>query len=184
MRVEDTEIPDVKNIWLSPHKDRRGLFVEAFETKAFEELGVNSRFVQDAVSINYKRGTFRGLHYQAAPHAQNTLVRVTKGRIFDVALDLRRSASTFAKHVSTVLTDEDWRWLFIPAGFAHGFCTLEDGCEITYKLADHYAPDHAGGVRLDDADLGISWPIDPEEGILSEKDRNLPLLKDVQDVFA
>ncbi len=183
LRVEETEIPDVKSVWLSPHEDSRGMFVEAFETEAFEAIGVNSRFVQDAVSVNHKRGTFRGLHYQAPPHAQDTLVRVTRGRIFDVALDLRRSSPTFGSHVSTVMSDEEWRWLYIPAGFAHGFCTLEDGCEVSYKLADHYAPDHASGVRLDDAALAISWPIDPKDGILSEKDRSLPLLKDAQNVF-
>ncbi len=184
MRVEETEIPDVKVVHLTAHEDNRGMFVETFEIGAFSAIGIDSAFSQDAVSVNRKRGTFRGLHFQSPPFAQDTLVRVARGRIFDVALDLRRDAPTFGRHVGMELAADDWRCLFVPAGFAHGFCTLEDGSEIAYKLAGPYAAENAGGVSLSDLDLGIEWPIDPKGGILSEKDRALPRLRDLPRVFS
>jgi dTDP-4-dehydrorhamnose 3,5-epimerase len=183
MPVTKTEIPDVKVISLSPHEDSRGMFVETYDVSAFADIGIDSEFTQDALSVNRERGTFRGLHFQAPPFAQDTLVRVAKGRIFDVVLDLRRSAPTFGQHVALELCADDWRCLFIPAGFAHGFCTLEDRCEIAYKLAGPYAPAHAGGVFLHDPDLAIAWPIDPAAGILSDKDKGLPRLRDLAHVF-
>ena len=184
MRVEKTEIRDVKVVYLTPYVDNRGMFVETFEIGAFSAIGIDSAFTQDAVSVNRARGTFRGLHFQSPPFAQDTLVRVAKGRIFDVALDLRRHMPTFGRHVGMELAAGDWRCLFIPAGFAHGFCTLEDDCQVAYKLAGPYAADHAGGVLLSDPDLGIDWPIDPSDGVLSEKDKTQPRLRDLPDLFS
>lgn len=183
MKVEDTAIADVKIIHLSPFGDTRGMFVETFDTQVLAGLGLEDHFVQDATSISRVKGTFRGLHFQKPPHAQTTLVRVARGRIFDVAVDLRSGSPTYGQHVSVTLDAEDWRMLYLPKGLAHGFCTLEDDCHVAYKLGDHYAPDQAAGIQLDDPDLGIDWPIDPAQGVISDKDRANPRLRDLGPVF-
>ena len=183
MKAEDTAIADVKIIDLTPFGDSRGLFVETFDTLAMENLGLEPTFVQDATSVSQTKGTFRGLHFQKPPHAQTTLVRVTRGRIFDVAVDIRAGSPTFGKHVSMILNAEDWRMLYLPKGLAHGFCTLEDDCHVAYKLGDHYAPEQSAGIQLDDPDLGIDWPLNPAQGIVSDKDRANPRLRDLGPVF-
>jgi len=179
MKVEDTAITDVKIIDLNPFGDSRGMFVETFDTQAMDDLGLEHTFVQDATSVSCTKGTFRGLHFQHPPHAQTTLVRVACGRIFDVAVDMRVASPTFGHHVSVILNADDWRMLYLPKGLAHGFCTLEDDCHVAYKLGDHYAPEHAAGIQLDDADLGIDWPMDPGQGIISDNDRGNPRLADM-----
>ncbi|MBT4933390.1 MAG: dTDP-4-dehydrorhamnose 3,5-epimerase [Rhodospirillaceae bacterium] len=183
MKVEDTAIADVKIVHLTPFPDTRGMFVETFDTLAISNLGLDASFVQDATSVSNLKGTFRGLHFQWPPHAQATLVRVVCGRIFDVAVDIRESSPTYGKSLSVILDADDWRMLYLPRGLAHGFCTLEDNCHVAYKLGDHYAPGHVGGVQLDDPDLKIDWPIEPATGIISDKDRANPRLKDLATIF-
>ncbi len=183
MKVEDTAIAGVKIIDLVPFGDSRGMFVETFDTQVIAGLGLEQTFVQDATSVSKRKGTFRGLHFQRPPHAQTTLVRVARGRIFDVVVDIRAESPTFGQHVGVTLNVEDWRMLYLPKGIAHGFCTLEDDCHVAYKLGDHYAPGHATGIQLDDPDLGIDWPLDPAQGILSDKDRANPRLRDLGPVF-
>ena len=183
MKIEDTAIADVKIIHLNSYSDNRGTFVETFDTRVIRNLGLENTFVQDATSVSTTKGTFRGLHFQKPPHAQTTFVRVARGSIFDVTVDIRAGSPTFGQHVSVILNAEDWRVLYLPKGHAHGFCTLVDDCHVAYKLGDHYDPDNADGIQLDDADLGIDWPLDPAEGIISDKDRANPCLRNLGPVF-
>ena len=183
MRIEETDIGDVKIVHLEPHGDDRGLFVETFDARALAALGIDAAFVQDAVSVSSAEGTVRGLHFQAPPRAQAKLVRVARGRALEVAVDLRDGSPTFGRHVALAMDGSDWRQLFIPAGFAHGFCTLEPDTEIVYKLSDHYAPDQAMGVLWNDPDLGIDWPVTADRAVISEKDQNLPRLRNLPGVF-
>lgn len=183
MVVEAMDIPDVKLVRLTPYPDARGLFVETFEMSLFDELGLPSRFVQDALSVSSNRYTFRGMHFQRPPFAQTTLVRVSRGRLMDVAVDLRSSSPTFGRHVSVEMAADDWVALYLPAGFAHGFCTLEDDTEVSYKLGGPYSAEHATGIDLADPELGISWPVGPADGILSDKDKALPRLRDLPVIF-
>ena len=183
MKIEDTAIAGVKVIHLNSYSDSRGMFVETFDTRVIRNLGLENTFVQDATSVSATKGTFRGLHFQKPPHAQTTFVRVVRGSIFDVTVDIRAGSPTFGQHVSVILNAEDWRVLYLPKGHAHGFCTLVDDCHVAYKLGDHYAPGKAGGIQLDDTDLGIDWPLDPAKGIISDKDRANPCLRDLGPVF-
>ncbi len=183
MKVENTAIADVKVLHLNPISDSRGTFIETFDSKALQNLGLDAAFVQDATSISRSKGTFRGLHFQRPPHAQTTLVRVARGRIFDVAVDIRVNSPTYGQHVSLILDAEDWRALYLPKGLAHGFCTLEDDCHVSYKLGDHYAPHHSAGIQLTDPELNIDWPIDPATGIVSDKDRINPPLRELGVIF-
>jgi len=176
MQVQALEIPDVKLITPVKHADDRGFFSETFHAEALARAGVDGRFVQDNHSLSRQRGVVRGLHYQVPPRAQGKLVRVTRGAVFDVAVDLRRGSPTFAKHVSAVLSAANWAQLWIPVGFAHGFCTLESDTEVQYKVTDYYAPDCDHGILWSDPALGIPWPVPVAEAILSEKDRRQPLL--------
>jgi len=176
MQVQALEIPAVKLITPVKHADDRGYFSETFHAETLARAGVDGRFVQDNHSLSRQRGVVRGLHYQVPPRAQGKLVRVTRGAVFDVAVDLRRGSPTFAKHVSAVLSAANWAQLWIPVGFAHGFCTLESDTEVQYKVTDYYAPDCDHGILWSDPALGIPWPIPVAEAILSEKDRRQPLL--------
>ena len=149
----------------------------------FAEAGVTVEFVQDNHSLSARAGTIRGLHFQSAPFAQDKLVRVTKGRILDVAVDLRRSSPTFGRHVSLELSAENGAQMFIPVGFAHGFCTLEPDTEVIYKVSNYYSPQHDHGIAWDDPALGIQWPVGPGEAVLSEKDTRHPALADLPRYF-
>ena len=152
--------------------DDRGFFLETYTEREFAAAGIAARFVQDNQSRS-KRRVLRGLHYQL-DHPQGKLVRVTRGKIFDVAADIRAGSPTFGKWVGVVLDDEKKQALWIPAGFAHGFCVLSDEADVVYKATDFYTPSSEKGIRWDDPMLGIQWPI--KDPILSEKDRNYPLL--------
>lgn len=165
-------------------KDDRGWFSEIYNQQAFVKFGINTGFVQDNQSFSQAAGTIRGLHFQRPPHAQDKLVRCIRGRIYDVAVDVRRGSPTFGKHVGAELSDENGLQLFIPAGFAHGFSTLEPNCEITYKVSDIYAPQTEGGLRWDDSALAINWQL--PFGItpsLSAKDSILPALAEFDSPF-
>lgn len=184
MQFEETEIPAVKIVTPRKHGDARGFFSEVYKQSDWRSAGHDYTFVQDNHSFSGPVGTLRGLHFQIPPFAQDKLVRVIRGRILDVAVDIRRSSPTFRKHVSVELSAENWRQLFIPVGFAHGFVTLEPDTEVLYKVTALYSPAHGRGLAFDDPDLGVFWPA-PESGpILSEKDRHWPRLRDLTDRFA
>jgi dTDP-4-dehydrorhamnose 3,5-epimerase len=163
--------------------DNRGYFLETYSLRDFRELGIHDVFLQDNQSLSAKRGTVRGLHFQLAPRAQAKLVRVLRGRILDVAVDLRSSSPTFGCHVAVELSAEEGNQLYIPVGFAHGFCTLEPDTEIAYKVSALYAPELDRGLAWNDPELGIAWPVRPEEAELSAKDRKQPLLADLPHCF-
>jgi dTDP-4-dehydrorhamnose 3,5-epimerase len=183
LNVEPTALPDVKIVTPKRFGDDRGFFSEVYNRKAFEAAGLAMEFVQDNHSWSAKAGTVRGLHFQSAPFAQDKLIRVVRGRILDVAVDLRRSSPTFGRHVAVELSAENWRQLLVPVGFAHGFCTLEPDCEVIYKVSGYYAAAHDLGLAWDDPELAIAWPVSPEEATLSDKDRRQPRLADLPVYF-
>jgi dTDP-4-dehydrorhamnose 3,5-epimerase len=166
------------------HCDERGWFSETFHERRLSEAGIACRFVQDNRSRSKRCGTLRGLHFQLPPAAQAKLVCVLRGRILDIAVDIRSGSPTLGHYVSAELGAEDGRQLYVPVGFAHGFCTLEDDVEVMYKVSDYYAPALDGGVRWDDADIGFPWPAAASDIIVSEKDGRLPALKDFVSPFA
>lgn len=164
--------------------DQRGWFSETYKRDAFADAGITDDFVQDNESFSAPVGTLRGLHYQLPPHAQAKLVRVLRGSILDVAVDIRRSSPTFGRHVAVVLSADEGNQLYVPAGFAHGFCTLDDDVHVVYKVTARYAPETERAIRWDDPALGIDWPgLDGREPVLSDKDAVAPLLADQPDLF-
>lgn len=173
-------IPDVILVQAKRFADERGFFMETYHESAFVENGIPYPFVQENFSYSI-RGVLRGLHYQNPPYAQGKLVRAIEGMIFDVAVDLREGSPTYAQWVSAVLTAENGHMLWVPPGFAHGFCVLGERAAISYKQTAEYAPKAERGIRWDDPDIGIAWLItDP---VLSPKDLSLPLLRDVGSTF-
>lgn len=182
MNVIPTDIPDVKVIEPRVFGDHRGYFFESFSLRNFKEKVADADFVQDNESKSCY-GVVRGLHFQKPPYAQAKLVRVVKGKVLDVAVDLRKSSPTYGKHVSVELSDENHRLLYIPKGFAHGFAVLSEEVVFQYKCDEYYAPQSEGAVAWDDPDLGIDWKLPLEDVILSEKDRMHPRLKDAFSPF-
>ena len=166
------------------HSDERGWFSEVYKETTWLNLDLPTGFVQDNQSLSHKVGTVRGLHFQVPPRGQIKLVRCLRGRLFDVAVDVRRGSPTYGDFVCAELTEERGEQLYLPIGFAHGFMTLEPGSEVAYKVSDYYAPDCDGGICWNDPDLGIPWPIAPGQALLSPKDSVLPLLKDFESPFA
>ena len=183
LSVEETAIPAVKIVTPKKFGDHRGFFSETWSRKAFAEAGIDLDFVQDNHSLSAPVGTLRGLHFQSPPFAQDKLVRVTRGRILDVAVDIRSSSPTFGKHVAVELSAENWRQVLVPAGFAHGFVTLEPDTEVIYKVTAPYAPENDHGLAFDDPALGIDWRL-PLSGLtLSDKDRKHPRLAEMLRYF-
>jgi dTDP-4-dehydrorhamnose 3,5-epimerase len=176
MRVTPTPIADVKLITPVKHLDDRGFFLEVYNFERMLEHGLGEVFVQDNVSFSRQKGTVRGLHYQLAPFAQAKLVQVLRGAIYDVAVDIREGSPTYGQHVGVTLTADDFTQIFVPVGFAHGFCTIEPETLVAYKVTHVYSREHDRGLAWDDPDLGIAWPISPHEAVLSEKDRLNPRL--------
>ena len=176
-KIKDLLIVEPK-IW----KDDRGYFYESYSKRNFDEEGIVDSFVQDNQSLSQK-GTLRGLHAQSAEHAQGKLVRVIKGRVIDVAVDIRKSSETYGQHVALELSEENHLMLWIPPGFLHGFVTLVDDTIFTYKVTNQYNKNSEFGVVWNDHDLNIDWGISVNEIILSEKDKVLPLFKDLDSPF-
>ncbi|MGG5809982.1 dTDP-4-dehydrorhamnose 3,5-epimerase [Falsiroseomonas sp. CW058] len=163
--------------------DARGAFIETYNRRDFAAVGIEDDFVQDNQSLSVAPGTVRGLHFQARPHAQAKLVRVLRGHIMDVAVDIRAGSPTFGRHVTADLTGENGLMLYIPAGFAHGFVTRAPHTEVAYKVSALYAPDCDRGLAWDDPELHIDWDLDPARAVLSDKDRRWPRLADLGPVF-
>ncbi len=180
---EDLELPSLKLITPRKFGDERGFFSETHNAQTWEKAGLHYNFVQDNHSLSREIGTLRGLHFQSMPFAQDKLVRVLRGRILDVAVDLRRSSPTFKKYFSIELSYDNWKQLFIPIGFAHGFVTLEADTEVLYKVTNFYSPAHDLGVAWDDPELNINWRMNKSELILSAKDHKLPRLSEVEALF-
>jgi dTDP-4-dehydrorhamnose 3,5-epimerase len=179
-----TEIPDLMIIEPTVFQDERGFFMESYHKKEFAEIGLAMDFVQDNHSRSQK-GVLRGLHFQTG-HAQGKLIRVIRGRVWDVAVDLRQASPTFGRWFGMMLSEQNKKMVYVPAGFAHGFLTLEDATEIIYKCTDYYYPRYDGGIRFDDPDIGIRWPLaeyglTKDQLLLSAKDASLPFLKDLGD---
>ena len=174
MYLQPLTIPDVKVLIPEKHGDHRGFFSETYSRRALAQAGIDTEFVQDNHSLSARTGTVRGLHFQAPPRAQDKLVRVVRGSIFDVAVDLRRSSPTYGRHVSVVLSADAWNEILVPVGFAHGLMTLEPETEVIYKVSDYYAPDHDKGLLWNDPSLGIPWPLPEQDAVVSDKDREQP----------
>jgi dTDP-4-dehydrorhamnose 3,5-epimerase len=183
MKIEECAIPAVKLIFPRKYHDARGFFSETYNRSEWQKIGLDLIFVQDNHSCSSSVGTLRGLHFQLPPFAQDKLVRVTRGRILDVVVDVRRSSPTFGQHVAIELSAENWLQLFVPVGFAHGFVTLEPETEVLYKVTAAFSSEHDRGLAFDDPDLAIEWPSLPEGPVLSEKDRHWPRLKDLELAF-
>jgi dTDP-4-dehydrorhamnose 3,5-epimerase len=183
LSVEETAIPAVKIISPKKFGDHRGFFSETWSRKAFAEAGLDLDFVQDNQSLSAPVGTLRGLHFQSPPFAQDKLVRVTRGRILDVAVDIRASSPSFGRHVAVELSAENWRQLLVPVGFAHGFVTLEPDTEVLYKVTAPYAPENDHGLAFDDPALGIDWGLPLASLTLSDKDRKHPRLAEMLGYF-
>ncbi|WP_407976695.1 dTDP-4-dehydrorhamnose 3,5-epimerase [Brucella pseudogrignonensis] len=167
---------------ISPRKfgDDRGFFSETYNAKSFAEAGIDLTFVQDNHSYSASKGVVRGLHYQLPPFAQDKLVRVTRGAILDVAVDIRKSSPSFGKWVALEVSAEKWNQILVPKGFAHGFMTLVENTEVIYKVTSYYSPEHDRSIRFDDPAIGIDWPISSSSVQLSDKDHKAPLFADAE----
>lgn len=172
MRFTETVLKGAFLIQLERKQDSRGFFARTFCQREFAEHGLDTQVAQCNVSFNPRKGTLRGMHYQAKPYEEAKVVRCTMGRIYDVIIDLRRESPTFKKSFGVELTAQDHNMLYVPRGFGHGFQTLENDAEIFYQISEFYSPDHQRGVRWNDPAFGIEWP--PDERIISERDQNYP----------
>ncbi|MBV9528571.1 dTDP-4-dehydrorhamnose 3,5-epimerase [Sphingomonas sp.] len=177
--IRPLALPGVLELRPARHQDERGFFSEVWREDALADLGIDAHFVQDNHSFSRAKGVLRGLHFQLAPFAQAKLVRVSRGSIFDVAVDIRRSSPTFSRWVGLVVSAEAWNQVFIPEGFAHGFLTLEEDCEVLYKATAPYAADCDRAIRFDDPEIGVDWPTVGGELTISAKDRAAPSLREI-----
>ena len=174
MKVERLSIPDVILVTPPRFGDHRGFFSEVFNVERFAAAGIDVPFIQDNQSLSRERGVVRGLHCQVAPHPQGKLVRCVKGAIWDVAVDAREGSPTYGQWAAAELSAENWAQLWVPAGFLHGFCTLQPDTEVLYKVTDRYSKESERGVIWNDPGLALPWPITPDEAVLSDKDVVLP----------
>lgn len=184
LTVDALKIPGPLLITPAKFEDERGYFMETFNAPEFALLGVDATFVQDNQSYSKRAGTVRGLHFQTPPQPQAKLVRALSGSIFDVAVDLRQGSRTYGEWCAVTLTADDGRQLFIPRGFAHGFCTLEPDTVVAYKVDGLYSAAADSGLFWADPDLGVRWPVSPDDAILSQKDARLPRFRDFASPFA
>jgi dTDP-4-dehydrorhamnose 3,5-epimerase len=183
MQIERLEIEDIFVITPANHRDHRGFFSETYRKDFLLAQNVDVDFVQDNHVYSTECGVLRGLHFQAPPHAQGKLVRCVRGSILDVGVDIRSGSPTYGRHVVVELSATNWKQLWLPAGFAHGYITLEPDCEVIYKVTDYYARDCERGIAWNDPDLRINWRISATNLILSDKDRFNPRLADVESPF-
>ena len=184
MDVRATEIPEVKVITPARYGDHRGFFSEVYNKRALAEAGIKADFVQDNHAFSAQRGTLRGLHFQKPPATQAKLLRVLRGRVVDVAVDCRGGSPTFGRWGMVELRAAAGNQMLCPRGFAHGVLTLETDTELTYKVDAYFAPELETGIRWDDPDLAIAWPIPPDQVVLSDRDRNLPLFRELPPIFS
>lgn len=175
MKIEPLSIPEVKLITPQKFADSRGFFSETWSSAKLKVQGFNEHFVQDNHSLSAQKGTIRGLHCQVGPHVQGKLVRVVKGAIWDVAVDVRQGSPTYGQWVAAELSAENWAQLWIPGGFLHGFCTLQPNTEVIYKVSGDYNKDCERAVRWNDPTLALPWPVESNEALLSQKDQDAPL---------
>lgn len=183
MDIQPLAIPDV--IVITPKKfgDERGFFSETYNIEAFAAAGIELNFVQDNHSLSVPRGTLRGLHFQKPPMAQDKLVRCVRGSILDVAVDIRAGSPTYGQHVSAIISAENWKQILVPKGFAHAFLTLEPDTEVAYKVTELYSRECDANILWSDPSLDIDWGIDHEHVVLSDKDRDAPLLSNIDTGF-
>lgn len=171
MEIEALAIAEVKILRPQKRGDTRGFFSETWNRAALKSAGIDIEFVQENHSMSQAEGTVRGLHFQAPPNAQDKLVRVVRGRIWDVAVDIRRGASTYGQWVGAEISADAWNQILVPVGFAHGFCTLEPETEVIYMVSDYYSPKVDQSILWNDPALAIDWPVQAENAVLSDKDR-------------
>jgi dTDP-4-dehydrorhamnose 3,5-epimerase len=183
MKIESLGLPDVSLVTAKKLGDARGFFSETFRADLFACAGHHAAFLQDNHVRSTQKGVVRGLHFQTPPHAQGKLVRCVRGAVLDVAVDIRKGSPTYSRHVAVELSADNWKQLWIPPGFAHGYATLTDDCEVIYKVTDYYEPDCDRGIAWDDPALGIDWRIPSSEAVLSDKDRKQPRLADIPSMF-
>lgn len=174
MKFSRERLEGVFTVDLEPHRDDRGSFARVFCLREFESIGHTKPFVQINHSINDKRATLRGLHFQVPPFSEIKLIRCIRGAVYDVVVDIRAGSPTFLQHFGTELTETNQRMIYVPEGFAHGFVTLQDNTQLIYHHTAYYTPGHEGGLRYDDPDLAIEWPVEPE--VLTDRDRSFPLI--------
>jgi dTDP-4-dehydrorhamnose 3,5-epimerase len=183
VQIEPLEIEDIFVIAPAKHGDHRGFFSETYRSDFLRAHGLNVDFVQDNHVYSAERGVLRGLHFQVPPHAQGKLVHCVRGSILDVGVDIRAGSPTFGHHVAVELSATNWKQLWLPPGFAHGYITLEPDCEVIYKVTDYYARDCEHGIAWDDPNLGIDWRMPTANLVLSDKDRKNPRLADIAPPF-
>jgi dTDP-4-dehydrorhamnose 3,5-epimerase len=182
--VRPLELDGVVEIIPDRFGDERGFFSETYNTKSLADAGIALNFVQDNHSFSAGKGVLRGLHFQTPPHAQDKLVRVTHGSVFDVIVDIRKGSPTYSKWIGIEVSAEKWNQVLIPKGFAHGFITLEPNTEFLYKVSDYYSPNCDHSIRFDDPAIGVVWPVDASQITLSEKDRNAGILSETESGFS
>lgn len=176
-------LPAVRIVNAPRHSDERGFFSEVWHQKQFAEAGIDAQFLQDNHVLSRRAGTVRGMHFQVGQSAQGKLIRCIKGQILDVAVDIRRGSPTYARYVAVELNSENWRQLYIPPGFAHGYCTMTPDTEVIYKVTAYYDPAAERGFFWDDPEVNINWPVPREEAQLSQKDLQLPRLATLPNFF-
>lgn len=175
MRFIETKFENLVIVEPEPYRDERGLFFRSFCKKEFKEIGLKKEFVQVNQSINFKKGTFRGLHFQVPPFADAKLIRCVNGKVFDIIVDVRKNSKTFLEYFTVELTSENKKMLFVPAGFAHGFLTLEDNSQLIYHHTSYYQPGFEGELNFKDPKINIELPISVK--VITDKDLNIPFLK-------
>jgi len=182
MLIKERRIKGVFEIQLNPHEDERGFFMRVYDTHIFEKYKIHRNWVQENHSLSVEKGVIRGMHFQLPPHSEAKLIRVVRGEIFDVFIDLRKNSPTFGQWDSIVLSADNKKMIYIPRGFAHGFCTLIENCEVVYKVDNYYSPEYEGNIKWNDLDLNIDWPI-KNALTISEKDANAKSFKEFVDKY-
>ncbi len=181
MLIKERRIRGVFEIQLDSHEDKRGFFMRIYDTQLFEEYKIHRKWVQENHSLSVEKGVIRGMHFQFPPHSETKLIRVVHGEIYDVFIDLRKDSPTFGQWDGIILSADNKKMIYIPRGFAHGFCTLTENCEILYKMDNYYSPNSEGSIKWNDPNLKIDWPVN--NPILSEKDLKAKSFKEFIKIF-